>query len=66
MAFTEFVRYRSPDTGHEYDVAASSVAPDDPNILTDYPPNETGLPRPPKHRILKATKQAAVTPKKEK
>lgn len=66
MAFTQFVRYCDPDTRHEYDVAASSVAPDDPNILTKYAPNLTGIPRPAKHRTTKATTPAAVTTTKEK
>jgi hypothetical protein len=66
MAFIEFVRVRDKATGHEYDVVASAVDGAAHEVLTDYPPNVTGVARPAKHRAhKKATTSAAVSPKEE-
>ena len=64
MAFIPFVRVRDKDTGHEYDVTESAVDPDAHEVLPKYPPNLTGIPRPAKHRITKATTPAAITKEK--
>lgn len=61
MPFIEFVRVRDKDTGHEYDVAATAVDPAAHEVLKDYPPNLTGIPRPAKHRTDKAAKSAPTT-----
>ena len=61
MPFIEFVRVRDKDTGHEYDVAASAVDPKAHEVLTDYPPNLTGIARPAKHRTDKAAQPAPTT-----
>ena len=64
MAFIQFVRVKDTSTGHEYDVVESAVDPDAHEVLTKYPPNLTGIPRPAKHRIIKATAPAATTKEK--
>ena len=64
MAFINFVRCRDLSTGHEYDVVATAVDPDAQEVLTKYPPNLTGIPRPAKHRTTKATTPAAITKEK--
>lgn len=62
----DFIRVRDKDTGHEYDVADSAIDPKAHEILKDYPPNDTGLPRPAKHRVnAKAAKSAANTPEEK-
>lgn len=65
MAFIQFVRVRDKATGHEYDVVESAVDPEAHEVLKDYPENTTGVPRPAKHRITKATTSAAVSPKEK-
>jgi len=64
MAFIQFVRVKDTSTGHEYDVVDTAVDPDAQEVLTKYPPNLTGIPRPAKHRITKATTPAATTKEK--
>lgn len=64
MAFIQFVRVRDNDTGHEYDVVDTAVDDAAQTVLTDYPPNDTGIPRPPKHRTDKAGKTTATTKEK--
>jgi len=61
MPFIEFVRVRDKDTGHEYDVVATAVDPEAHEVLKDYPPNLTGIPRPAKHRTDKAAASAPKT-----
>ena len=64
MPFIQFVRVKDVSTGHEYDVVESAIDPDAQEVLTKYPPNLTGIPRPAKHRITKATTPAATTKEK--
>lgn len=64
MAFIQFVRVRDNQTGHEYDVVDTAVDPDAQEVLSKYPPNLTGIPRPAKHRTTKATTPAATTKEK--
>ena len=64
MPFIQFVRVRDKDTGHEYDVIVSAVDDAAHTVLKDYPSNQTGQVRPPKHRILTAGK-TANTPKEK-
>lgn len=74
MSFIQFVRVRDLSTGHEFDIPEQAVDPEAYEVLTDYPPNETGIPRPAKHRVTKAaqpatkkaTTKAAATTEKEK
>ena len=65
MAFIQFVRVKDVSTGHEYDVVDTAVDPDAHEVLTGYPPNLTGIPRPAKHRTTKATTPAADKPKEK-
>jgi hypothetical protein len=64
MAFITFLRCRDLSTGHEYDVVDTAVDPDAQEVLTKYPPNLTGIPRPAKHRTTKATTPAATEKEK--
>ena len=64
MAFIQFVRVKDVSTGHEYDVVESAVDADAHEVLTKYPSNLTGIPRPAKHRITKATTPAATEKEK--
>ena len=49
----EYVRVRDRHTGHEYDVVAGAVNPEDHEVLESYPPSR-GWPRPAKFRTDKA------------
>lgn len=62
MTYIEFIRVRDKDTGHEYDVVTPDPAAHE--VLSKYPPNLTGYPRPAKHRLTKATTPAATTKEK--
>lgn len=64
MAFIQFVRVRDNATGHEYDVVDTAVDPDAHEVLTKYPPNLTGIPRPAKHRTAKGARLAAKPARK--
>ena len=64
MAFIQFVRVRDVSTGHEYDVPEQAVDPAAHEVLTDYPSNDVGIPRPAKHRTTKATTAAAKAKEK--
>lgn len=61
MPIYDYVRVRDKDTGHEYDVVVSAVDPAAHEVLKDYPANDTGQPRPAKHRTDKAAKPATTT-----
>lgn len=60
MAFIQFVRVKDLSTGHEYDMVDTAVDPDAHQVIEDYPPNETGIPRPAKHRKDLAAKPATT------
>ena len=61
MAFIQFVRVKDVSTGHEYDVPESAVDPKAHEVLKDYPPNLTGIPRAAKHRTDMAAASATTT-----
>lgn len=61
MSFIQFVRVRDLSTGHEFDVPEQAVDPEAYEVLPDYPPNETGVPRPAKHRVDKDGEPADVS-----
>jgi hypothetical protein len=63
MAFIQFIRVRDLSTGHEYDVPESAVDLAAHEVLTKYPANLTGIPRPAKHRTDKGGQPAEVAPK---
>jgi hypothetical protein len=63
MAFIQFVRVKDLSTGHEFDVPEEAVDPEAYEVLTDYPPNEAGIPRPAKHRTTKAAQPKKATTK---
>lgn len=50
----DYVRVRDLQTGHEYDTLAPSS--DRHEVLTDYPVNTRGIPRPTKFRTDKANR----------
>jgi hypothetical protein len=65
MAFIQYVRVEDVSTGHQYDVVDTAVDPKAHKVLADYPVNNTGYPRPAKHRInIKAAKVANTTKEK--
>lgn len=45
-----WLRVRDPETGHEYDLHESAMIDPGLVVLEDYPPNNTDVARPAKHR----------------